>query len=134
MGSADRRNPYVILGIPFGASSEQARSGFARMTRRLRQKPDSRYTKEDLTWALHQVELIIKDPELAFEVYRVPASPTAFSTTEPGVFRPAPHGIARQTEPNLDEWESTRQTALSQALRRVLAQAIEPSSDYIPYE
>ena len=134
MGQGDRRNPYVILGIPFGASSEQARAGFARITRRLRQDPDSRYTKEDLTWALHQVERIITNPELAFEVYRVPASSTALITTHHGVFHPAPHTIPRQTEPSSDEWDLIRRMALSEALRRFLAQWIQPSSAYVPYE
>ena len=73
--AADRRNPYVVLGIPFGADGAEARTGFAKASRRLRQDADARYTMEDLTWALHHVEQIIEDPEKAFGVYRMPADP-----------------------------------------------------------
>jgi hypothetical protein len=133
MSQGDRRNPYVILGVPFGAPGEEARAGFARMSRRLRQKPESRYTKEDLTWALHQVEQIIKNPALAFEVYRIPASPSALAAKD-GVFHPAPHNIPRQTETSSQEWELLWRDALSVTLRRVLAQLIPQSSDYVPYQ
>lgn len=124
----------MILGVPFGASGEQARTRFARASRRLRQHPDSVYSREDLTWALHQVEQIITKPELAFEVYRLPASPSVLSTVESGAFHPAPHPIPRVTRPDPEEWESARRQALSAALRRVMADKVPRSTEYVPYD
>jgi hypothetical protein len=100
----------------------------------LRQHADAVYSQEDLTWALYQVEQIITKPELAFEVYRLPASPSALNADEPGVFHPAPHPIARVTQPDPEEWESVRRRALSAALRRVMAEKVPTSTDYVPYE
>jgi hypothetical protein len=127
----DRRNPYVILGVPFGASGEEARAGFARISRRLRQDDESPYSKEDLTWALHQVEQIITNPALAVEVYRIPASPSALTTSDVGVFSPAPHRLPRRTAPSSEEWEAVMRDAISRALRRELAIWISPKAEYV---
>jgi hypothetical protein len=132
MNSTDRRNPYVILGIPFGASEREARAGFAKAKRRLRQDPEHPFSLEDLTWALHQVEQIILAPELAFEVYRIPA----MSTPDPvGVFNPEPHRLARATEPATpDDWDELRRSAISAALVKVLCSVMSDRSSAIPYE
>ena len=92
MTDRDRRNPYVMLGVPFGASERDARSGFSRATRRLRQNHDAEYSQEDLTWALHQIEQLITHPEQAFEIYRIPAMEQALDEA---------HGCStqRRTEP-----------------------------------
>lgn len=96
--SGDRRNPYVILGIPFGSSTQAARSGFARASRRVKSDPKARYTLEDLTWALHQIEQIVEDPELTFHIYRLPANPDALTADRgAGVFNPAPVRLPRRT-------------------------------------
>ena len=134
MAAQDRRNPYVILGIPFGSTGPEARAGFARSSRRLRQEPTAAYSQEDLTWALHQVEQILTNPQLAFEVYRIPASASALTEDGIGVFHPAPHRLERTTEPDPREWVEIRRLALANALRRVLAESIPKTSDYIPYE
>lgn len=101
--TAGRRNPYVILGIPFSADEAQARSGFAKASRRLRTDEDAPYTMEDLTWALHQVEQIIAEPSMAFDVYRVPADPTVANVDRLGVFNPQPKPIPRSTSPSTEE-------------------------------
>ena len=102
--STDRRNPYVILGIPFGSSTQAARSGFARMSRRVKSDPSSRYTLEDLTWALHQIEQIVEDPELAFHIYRLPANPDATNAVRgSGVFNPPPIRLPRRSVPGSEE-------------------------------
>ena len=50
------RNPYIILGIPFGSSREQANIAFARRARPLRRKgPEARTQMTDLTWALNRL-------------------------------------------------------------------------------
>lgn len=134
MASQDRRNPYVILGVPFGASGEEARTGFARVSRRLRNEGGGPYTQVDLTWALHQVEQMITNPDLAIDVYRVPASTSATGVDHEGVFHPAPHPIPRYTTPSRDEWETTRLNALSAALRRIMSERLLEVTDTVPYE
>jgi hypothetical protein len=114
--STDRRNPYVILGVPFGATSEEARTGLARKSRHLRQHQDAPYSTEDLTWALHQVEQIIEDTSKAFHVYRVPASPNATKVNRPGIFNPPPEPIARRTPPSTDEQQAVLRARGVQAL------------------
>jgi len=117
----ERRNPYVILGVPFGATAEEARSGFAKASRRIRTEQGAMYSMEDLTWALHQVEQIIEDPSKALHVYRIPADPHATLTARPGVFRPEPERIQRQSPPStVEDWEAVR----LQAARALLKDAL----------
>ena len=134
MTDRDRRNPYVMLGVPFGASERDARSGFSRATRRLRQNHDAEYSQEDLTWALHQIEQLITHPEQAFEIYRIPAMEQALDEAH-GVFNPAPHRTGRTTEPaSVAEWDLMRRRALAVALRRAMAEKLPATLDYMPYE
>lgn len=113
--SADRRNPYVILGVPFGSSTQEARSGFARASRRVKGNPKAPYTMEDLTWALHQIEQIVEDPELTFHIYRLPANPDALTADRgTGVFNPPPARLPRRTVPGSGK---PLATAESEALR-----------------
>jgi len=131
----DRRNPYVMLGVPFGASDRDARSGFSRATRRLRQNHDAEYSQEDLTWALHQIEQLITHPEQAFGIYRIPAVKRDSDEAAHGVFNPAPHRTRRTTEPaGFSVWDLTRRRALEVALRRVMAEKLPTTIDYMPYE
>lgn len=117
--STERRNPYVILGIPFGSSTQEARSGFARASRRIKNTPDARYTLEDLTWALHQVEQIVEDPSLAFHIYRLPANPGAVTARGGiGVFNPPPIRLKRQSPPAAPEQhQELRREAIRSELR-----------------
>ena len=130
----DRRNPYVILGVPFGATEEEARAGFARARRRLRQELDAPYTAEDLTWALHQIEQLIASPELAVDIYRIPANPNVGWTDPIGLFNPAPHPVERHTTPDEAEWQSIRREALAAAFRRLVEPVIRSTTPRSPYE
>jgi hypothetical protein len=131
----DRRNPYVILGVPFGATEKEARSGFSKMSKRLRQDPEARYASEDLTWALHQIEQLIESPEKAFEVYRIPANAELHPKAIIGVFNPAPHPAERTTEPaSAADWQRVRNHALATATRRLLQNYTSETLEKNPYE
>lgn len=133
--SADRRNPYVILGIPFGSSTQAARSGFARASRRVKGDANARYTMEDLTWALHQVEQIVEDPELTFHIYRLPANPDALAASRgTGVFNPQPVRLPRRSAPGSgSNLEAARRDALRLELRSWLQERQLPKIPG-PYE
>lgn len=75
---AERRNPYVILGLDYGASPEAAQAAFAKLSRRLRREGRARYGIEDATWALHEIEHAATDPNVNLGTYRVPANPAAY--------------------------------------------------------
>lgn len=92
-----RRNPYVILGIPFGASRDQASDAFAIRARGLRHAPDGSDRLSELTWALNQVDEILKEPRLALEVYRVPADAESFEPKGSGLLKPPPEPMPRST-------------------------------------
>lgn len=131
----DRRNPYIVLGIPFGSGEAEARTGFAGASRRLRQLDDALYTIEDLTWALHQVEQIIEEPTKAFNVYRVPADPDATTIERPGVFSPLPEPIARETEPpNDEELQALKTRAIQELVRDALKTELASIPIPRPYE
>ena len=121
----ERRNPYVVLGIPFGAGEARARTGFARARRRLREDGEARYALEDLTWALHQVEQIIEDPSKAFDVYRVPADSEATRIDRPGVFNPQAEVIPRSTPVTTDE---QRNAVKARAIQQLLRDALTTES------
>ena len=124
-----RRNPYVILGVPFGATAKEARSGFAKASRRLKEETGARYSMEDLTWALHQVEQIIESPAKAFDVYRVPADPTATEIPRDGLFNPEPKPIRRVTEPSTKE---QRRELQLRAIRELLRTALTAEPIHLP--
>lgn len=109
------RNPYVVLGIPFGASSDVAEAAFARRARGLRRAPNGTERLRDLTWALNQVEEILKEPSLALDVYRVPADPGAFEPDGTGVLRPAPVPMRRRTV-TTDELDTLLDEAAAETL------------------
>jgi hypothetical protein len=69
-----RRNPYVILGLLYGATKDEARRRAARILRKLKSTTDSPYTVEDVTWALHQIEIVNENPEVGLDIFRVPAT------------------------------------------------------------
>ena len=94
-----QRNPYLILGIPFGTNRDDARRQFALAARRLRRNPDGPYSTEDLTWALHEVESLEADPDNLVDYFRVPADPLAFSTEDGGIFQPSSMPMPRRTMP-----------------------------------
>src|SRR5688500_3929090 len=98
------RNPYVQLGVPFGASSDTAAAAFARKARGLRRKPGGTEQLQQLTWALNQIQEVLRQPELALEIYRVPADPGALEPDGEGLLRPPPERTPRLSPPT-GEWE-----------------------------
>lgn len=93
----EARNPYIILGIPFGSSRELALTAFARKSRPLRRAGrGSAAQLTDLTWALSQVTELIKDPDANLALFRIPSDPDAFSFEGAGVMRPKPETLERR--------------------------------------
>lgn len=118
----DRRNPYLILGVPYGASRGEARRAAARRTRELRQREDAAYSTEDITWALHQVEQVIDDPDSAVEVFRVPAAPGILDAPSgQGLFHPPAVALPRRSGPLSDEeFDGIRHGAVAAVSKNVL--------------
>jgi hypothetical protein len=73
------RNPYVILGIPFGTPRAAANAAFARKAQALKRDGGDLDRMTDLTWALQRISVAITEPATAMELYRIPAGP-AFQT------------------------------------------------------
>lgn len=95
---ADRRNPYLILGLDFGASPQQAQAAFAKLSRKLRRETSGPYQIEDATWALHEIEHAATDPDVNLAVFRVPANPDAYRyQPADGVLTVAPQNLPRRT-------------------------------------
>ena len=85
----ERRNPYLVLGVPFGASRDEATRAFARQTKFLRrQGAESRSRHTDLTGALHEIESAAPDTDPAAKMapYRVPVDPRTAALTSDGLF------------------------------------------------
>jgi hypothetical protein len=118
----DRRNPYLILGLPYGASRGDARRAAARRTRELRQGQEELYATEDVTWALHQVEQVIDDSASAVDVFRVPAAPGILDAPlGNGLFHPPAVPLARRSGPVMDaEIAEIRHRAIAAVSRNVL--------------
>ena len=116
----ERRNPYLILGVPYGASKSEAANAFAQATRRLRREPDGPYSLEDLNWALHQVEQVQDDPESAVAIFRVPANPEVYAVRGHGLLRPEPQPMSRQSPPADEELHESLAAAAGAELLRYL--------------
>lgn len=134
MVRGDRRSPYVILGIPYGASDADARAGFARAARRLRRADNAQYTTEDLTWALHQIEQVLTDPGLAMHMYRLPADPEALESHQSGCFNPVPHRFDRRSPTTTtQDLARLRVDAIAQRLRSLIRSELRSTNLTIPY-
>lgn len=92
-----RRNPYVLLRIPFGSSRDVANAAFARRAKSLRRDPNGAELLTDLTWALNQVDEVLRNPEEVLDVYRVPADGQAFQPAGEGFLNPPPETLSRRT-------------------------------------
>ena len=57
----DRRNPYLVLGLPYGASKKEVRKGFAKRARDIKSGKFTVYRNEDLNWAFVSFKLEIGD-------------------------------------------------------------------------
>lgn len=94
-----KRNPYLLLGVDYGAPPDEARRCFARAARRVRRAGTTATTTiEDLNWALHEIQSQTGDPADSVTVFRVPADPDVFSPYGDGMFAPPPVALARRTE------------------------------------
>ena len=85
----ERENPYLVLGLPFGASREEAQQAFVRRTKALRAQRNGPALTA-LTRALQQLDAVQGPPESHLTPYRIPADPTALHGDGPGVFDPPP--------------------------------------------
>jgi hypothetical protein len=128
------RNPYLILGVDFASSHDEARRAFAHAARRVRREGGA-WEVEDLNWALHEVEALESDPADLVSIYRVPANPSVFEPGGEGLFRPKPVPLERRTPPDDPESMSQlRRAALAEVdelLLSALAQGVStPTSPY----
>lgn len=97
---SERRSPYLLLGVPFGAPKEVASRAFAKATRRLKRTADTPYDLEDLNWALHAIEQRIEDPASSIDDYRIPANPDVYAIPSgEGILNPRVQSYERRTQP-----------------------------------
>lgn len=112
------RNPYVMLGIPFGSPRDVATRAFARKAKGKRRSrtAEAKADLTDLTWALNQASEAILDPRVALDVYRVPADPIALEPAGEGVLRPGPELMPRTTQSSDAEWARLLEAARAEAV------------------
>jgi hypothetical protein len=129
------RNPYLILGVDFAASGDDARRAFAHAARRIRRQGGA-WSIEDLNWALHEVEALESNPADLVSLYRVPADPQVFTPAGEGLYRPPPVPLPRRTPAgDAEATEAARLAAareLDETLLRALGALIETPA--VPYE
>lgn len=114
----ESRNPYIMLGIPFGSSREVALAAFARKSRPLRRLGrEGTLAMTDLTWALSQVSELIKDPDANMALFRIPSDPDAFSFEGSGVLRPPPETLERRYTDADGAFRALQQRACQEYLR-----------------
>lgn len=132
------RNPYLILGVDFGASGDDARHAFARAARRIRRSGGGAWDVEDLNWALHEVEALETHPSDDVSLYRVPADPDVFEPGGEGLFRPPPARLARRTEcgdaSTLAETRAAAVRELDELLLAALAAQVSAPVAYVAAE
>jgi hypothetical protein len=106
-------NPYLILGLPFGASRDEARRAYEHRRAPLRASADEyRDELSDLDWAIGRIINGPVDPRLDMSIYRLPPDAEAMRVDDRGVFSPSP-----ETPP-----ADPGGTALGRALRAAAAQ------------
>ena len=101
----ERRNPYLVLGLPYGSEIRDVKRAFAKRAKKVASRNVVAYTNEDLNWALFQLEQSQHDPEVDVAIYRIPANPDVFGfhtkdTPEFGLFWPKAFPIKRRTAPS----------------------------------
>ena len=80
--SDNHRSPWLLLGVDYGCTKEEASRGFAAASRRLRRSGDDRVSLDDLTWALNELEAADAGAFDAVDHFRVPADPAAYEPPE----------------------------------------------------
>lgn len=119
--SVERRNPYLVLGLPFGASRDEAVRAFARRTRFLRRRgPESRARHTDLTGALHELETAPPDPAARMAPYRIPIDPRTAELTADGLFGPGVFAPPPETFDEAPDTADLRRAAAFEYLRLVV--------------
>jgi hypothetical protein len=118
----DRRSPYLLLGVDYGAGMDAVRKAFARRVRTLRRSPDAPYTMEDMNWALHKIEAAKEAPEVSLDHFRVPANrATMPAPAEGDLFSPAPVPLPRLTPPpTTEELDGLAVQTLRDGLDRII--------------
>ena len=120
------RNPYLLLGLPFGASRDEANIAFARLARRLRRSGEEGEEQlMELTWALNQIDEAIDDPYAHLDIYRIPADPNAFDPPGRGLFTPPPERMQRRTPPSGEAARDAVDQATAELLTWVTAALAE---------
>jgi hypothetical protein len=105
--SDDRRNAYVLLGLPYGASPAEARRAFTRRARDARWGDRTDTDLSDLEWALARIEVEHNEPAAAFGTYRVPADPDVLRAPAGfGLLAPAPRSALRRSPVTPDDERS----------------------------
>lgn len=102
-----RRNPYLVLGVDYGAPHEEVTAAYARRSRVARADSGYPYSIDDLVWALDEIERLNGTTQVAGAgiqatavTFRVPADPTAYGPPPgPGLLRPDPVPLRRRTRP-----------------------------------
>jgi hypothetical protein len=123
---SDRRNPYFVLGLDFGADARAAQAAFARLSRRLRRGRSGDYGIEDATRALHEIEHPATDPRANLDLYRVPADPAAYDYQPvDGVLSLAPQNLPRQAGAAQEELTGLR----AQLVRELGGAALDALAD-----
>jgi hypothetical protein len=105
--AADRRNPYLVLGVDYGASREEVTAAYTRRSRVARADSGYPYSIDDLVWALDEIEGIhgngatsAAGAQSAALVFRVPADPSVYEPPPgPGLLRPEPVPLRRRSRP-----------------------------------
>jgi hypothetical protein len=115
----ERRNPYLILGIPFGADRDTANKAFARRSKEARRAGGTLQT--DLTWALQKVDEGPANPHAELEPYRVPADPAWSEAPGTGVFSPAPETLSFDDAAVAAALRALQSRAAQEYLRHLLA-------------
>jgi hypothetical protein len=90
----ERHNPYILLGVPFGATHDEATKAFLRRTKSLRRLGAASHSLHtELTAALKEIEDQPDRPDAVMTPYRVPADPDIDRHTGSGVFAPPPEQL-----------------------------------------
>ena len=128
---SDNRNPYVLLGIPFGSPRDVATRAFARKAKGRRRRVEDTGDLTSLTWALNQVQESIRDPRTALHIYRVPSDVAALEPTGEGILRPGVELMSRTTDDSGPAWDrllvAARAEARAAAHEEVAASAVLPA-------
>ncbi len=127
MPDDDRRNPYVLLGLPYGASPGEVRRAFTRRSREVRFGDRTDVDVADLEWAVARIELEHADPSATFGTYRAPADPAVLRPPAGfGLLAPLPRAAGRRSPVTPDDelaviYDAARLDAAQHLLARTAA-------------